>query len=121
VDPQSGAQTPVADSYACVNAVAVDAGGGLVFTGSPGCGPAAVFRIAADGTRTTGTSGVTLNYPTAIAIGSGGAGLVAGYVVVDDWLQVGFVRVDPQTGAQVVLSTNTIFNNPIGLAVAPPR
>ena len=112
VDPRTGSQTVVPGSKTCANGMTIDAGGNVFVAGSGGCGQHGIFRFTPAGARSALPSGGNLATPYGMAVDGSGVLLVA-----DPSGSGSVVRVNPQTGAQTVVSSGGLLVEPIGIAV----
>ncbi len=126
VNPTNGAQTPISSlgRLAYPLGVAAAADGSLAIANE--CGGVSadgVVRIRPDGAQehvTTNNTEDVLQTPERIAFDPSGGLLVTDYVVGADG-DGGLVRVNPATGAQAVVTTDSLFNHPLGIAVVRNR
>ena len=126
VNPTNGAQTPISSlgRLAYPLGVAAAADGSLAVANE--CGGVSadgVVRIRPDGAQehvTTNNTEDVLQTPERIAFDPSGGLLVTDYVVGADG-DGGLVRVNPATGAQAVVTTDSLFNHPLGIAVVRNR
>jgi hypothetical protein len=104
--------------------VAVDSDGSLVVANE--CGGASadgLVRILPGGAQehiTTNNADDVLQTPERVGIDPAGNLLVTDYAVGADG-DGGIVKVNPSTGEQIALTTDSLFNHPLGIAVVPNR
>ena len=126
VDPHDGSQTPISSlgrlAYPLGVAVAGD-GSLAVANECGGVSADGVVRIRPDGAQehiTTNNTDDVLQTPERVAFDPAGGLLVTDYAVGADG-DGGLVRVNPATGAQSVVTTDSLFNHPLGIAVVRNR
>ena len=126
VNPVSGAQTPISSlgRLAYPLGVAVAGDGSLAVANE--CGGASadgVVRIRPDGAQEyvmTNNGLDKLQTPERVAFDPSGGLLVTDYAVGPDG-DGGLVGVNPATGEQSVVTTDSLFNHPLGIAVVSNR
>jgi DNA-binding beta-propeller fold protein YncE len=126
VNPATGVQALLSSAgrLAYPLGLAIDADGSLVVANECGGTNAdGLVRISPGGLQdhiTTNNSVDVLRTPERVGIDPSGNLLVTDYAIGSDG-DGGIVQVDPATGAQSALTTDSLFNHPLGIAVVPNR
>jgi hypothetical protein len=126
VNPATGAQTDISNGgrLAYPLGVAADPDGSLVIANEcGGTGADGLVRIFADGSQTDAASNNALDVlrtPERVAIDPSGNLLVTDYALGADE-DGGIVLVNRGSKAQSTLSSASLFNHPLGIAVVPNR
>jgi DNA-binding beta-propeller fold protein YncE len=126
VDPVSFVQSSISNAgrLAYPLGVAVDKDGSLVVANEcGGLSADGLVRVLPGGTQqhiTTNNSDDVLGTPERVGIDPAGNLLVTDYSTGPDG-DGGIVKVNPSTGEQSALTTDSLFNHPLGIAVVPNR
>jgi DNA-binding beta-propeller fold protein YncE len=126
VDPVSFVQSNISNlgRLAYPLGVAIDKDGSLVVANEcGGLGADGLVRILPGGTQqqiTTNNSDDVLQTPERVGIEPAGNLLVSDYSTGPDG-DGGIVKVNPSTGEQSAVTTDSLFNHPLGIAVVPNR
>jgi sugar lactone lactonase YvrE len=126
VDPATGNQTDISNggSLAYPLGLAVDADGSVVVANEcGGLSAAGLVRVSSGGAQdplTTNNSVDVFQTPERVGIDPSGNLLVTDYSLGADG-DGGIVKVNPSTGEQSAVTTDSLFNHPLGIAVVPNR
>ena len=126
VNPVNFLQTSIANAgrLAYPLGVAVDRDGSLVVANEcGGLSADGLVRVLPGGAQehiTTNSTDDVLRTPERVGIDPAGDLLVSDYSVGADG-DGGIVKVNPSTGEQSALTTDSLFNHPLGIAVVPNR